>query len=189
MQASLIVALALTGVSPTSLSDGRPLTAVPWQAEELREQFRDTLQRVRKEATFDAVRDVPDLLVLRHALTAHAGLSRVEQVRMRQRVDYWLEESYKRLKHRQRHLKSDGHTTATMKTAAGLPAGGAAEARAVAQLISLIEATVEPESWLMNGGRGTIRYYAPLQVLVIRNTQQVHDELGGVLHQMRDSAR
>ncbi|MCP4247416.1 MAG: hypothetical protein GY778_10250 [bacterium] len=44
-------------------------------------------------------------------------------------------------------------------------------------LIALIESTVEPDTWLINGGRGTI---APFQkLLVIRNSIEVHEKIGG----------
>jgi len=71
-----------------------------------------------------------------------------------------------------------GRTTAASETAAESASGGAAQAL---QLIALIEATIQPESWDSNGGRGTIRYYSPLHLLVVRNTQQAHRELGGLL--------
>lgn len=52
-------------------------------------------------------------------------------------------------------------------------------------LIELIETTIAPESWQSAGGLGSISYYRPLKVLVIRNTAEVHGQLGGALQQLR----
>lgn len=60
--------------------------------------------------------------------------------------------------------------------------GAATEARA---LIDLIQATVRPESWDTSGGPGTIRYFANGHALVVLAPEDVHEELGGVLRQLR----
>jgi hypothetical protein len=53
-------------------------------------------------------------------------------------------------------------------------------------LVELIEATIAPSSWDTNGGAGTIRYFGPLRVLVVRQTSEVHGQLGDLLPQLRD---
>jgi hypothetical protein len=52
-------------------------------------------------------------------------------------------------------------------------------------LVALIRNTVAPETWDVNGGNGSIYFYRPLNVIVVRQTQAVHDELGEVLGQIR----
>jgi len=52
-------------------------------------------------------------------------------------------------------------------------------------LVALIERTIAPEFWDAAGGPGTIVYYAPLRVLVVRATSEVHHKIGGVLHGIR----
>jgi hypothetical protein len=52
-------------------------------------------------------------------------------------------------------------------------------------LIDLIETTIAPTTWQRAGGQGTIRYYRPLRVLVIRQTGEIHDQLGGLLQGVR----
>jgi hypothetical protein len=64
-------------------------------------------------------------------------------------------------------------------TAAG---GDAAEAQA---LIDLIQATISPETWDINGGRGSIVYFANGHALVVSAPGDVHDDLGGLLRQLR----
>jgi hypothetical protein len=51
----------------------------------------------------------------------------------------------------------------------------------VAQLIDLIQNTIEPSSWQVNGGPGTIMFYEPSMSLVIRQTAEMHYQLGGAL--------
>jgi hypothetical protein len=52
-------------------------------------------------------------------------------------------------------------------------------------LVELIRATIAPETWDVNGGRGSMYYYRPQQLLVVRQTGEVHHQLGGVLGQLR----
>ncbi len=66
-------------------------------------------------------------------------------------------------------------------------AGGAAvpEQDRARQLIELIQRTICPDSWDVNGGRGTIYYYAPAHALVVRQRGEIHRELRGLLRQLR----
>ncbi|REK12953.1 MAG: hypothetical protein DWQ37_10015 [Planctomycetota bacterium] len=67
-------------------------------------------------------------------------------------------------------------------------AGGTLAAQTAAnaeQLIELIQTTIAPASWQVNGGQGTIMYFAPKQVLVIRQTGGVHNQLGQALGGLR----
>ncbi|MEO8498210.1 MAG: hypothetical protein ABI614_24355 [Planctomycetota bacterium] len=56
-------------------------------------------------------------------------------------------------------------------------------------LVALIERTIAPEFWDVAGGPGTIFYYAPLRVLVVRATSEVHQDVGGVLGGLRAAGR
>jgi len=58
---------------------------------------------------------------------------------------------------------------------------GPAEIAAARQLINLIQSTIEPDSWDVNGGNGTIRFFPLLNVLVVRATGEVHYQIGGAL--------
>ena len=57
----------------------------------------------------------------------------------------------------------------------------ATEQQNVQSLINLIQDTIDPGSWESRGGGGSIYYYAPLHALVIRQTEDVHRQIGGVL--------
>ncbi len=45
------------------------------------------------------------------------------------------------------------------------------------QLVALIQRTITPQFWDVNGGPGVIVYYAPLRLLVVRATSQVHGQI------------
>lgn len=53
------------------------------------------------------------------------------------------------------------------------------------QLVELIQRTVAPATWEANGGPGTLYYWKPGQALVVRQTDEVHDQLSDVLQQLR----
>ncbi|MCA9186764.1 MAG: hypothetical protein R3E01_13750 [Pirellulaceae bacterium] len=55
------------------------------------------------------------------------------------------------------------------------------------QLVALIERTISPAFWDVNGGPGAVVYYQPLQVLVIRATDDVHRQIGGTLGAVRQA--
>ena len=52
-------------------------------------------------------------------------------------------------------------------------------------LVDLIQRTISPGSWDVNGGLSSIQYWAPRRVLVVRAPQDVHDGLAPVLQQLR----
>lgn len=69
---------------------------------------------------------------------------------------------------------------------AGLPAGTVpGEAEQAEQLIELIRNTIAPDSWDVRGGPGTMFYFAPKKVLVIRQTGAAHDKFGDLFRQLR----
>lgn len=57
--------------------------------------------------------------------------------------------------------------------------GGAAQ-RQAAELIDLIRTTIRPDHWDINGGPGSIGYYAPFHALVVTASSEVHWMVGGL---------
>lgn len=53
------------------------------------------------------------------------------------------------------------------------------------ELVELIERTISPEFWDTVGGPGSIFYYAPLRVLVVSATLEVHWKIGGAVGGLR----
>jgi hypothetical protein len=67
--------------------------------------------------------------------------------------------------------------------------GGGAVADNGRALVELIERTINPAFWDVNGGPGSIVYYAPLQCLVVRATGEIHGNVGGLIGGLRDAGR
>ncbi|HEX4150193.1 MAG TPA: hypothetical protein VHY20_14450 [Pirellulales bacterium] len=53
------------------------------------------------------------------------------------------------------------------------------------ELLELIQATIVPTTWDVQGGNGVVRYWAPGHALIIRQTGDVHEQLGRLLMDMR----
>jgi hypothetical protein len=56
------------------------------------------------------------------------------------------------------------------------------------ELIELIQDSIAPDTWDVRGGQGSIRYYRPNPALIIRQTSEVHGNVGDVLGQARGSS-
>ena len=78
---------------------------------------------------------------------------------------------------------------ANMVTFASGSWGGGSVADNADQLIELIQTSIAPETWDVNGGNGTIFFYAPLNALVVRATSEIHFQLGGPVEGLRRLAR
>jgi hypothetical protein len=77
-----------------------------------------------------------------------------------------------------------------------VPAGGAqagafhsAADDAGDDLVELIQRTIAPGSWDVNGGPGAIRLWRPGRALVVYGNGDAHERLGGLFGQMRKAGR
>ncbi len=52
-------------------------------------------------------------------------------------------------------------------------------------LVTLIERTIQPDFWEVNGGPGRIYYYRPLHALVVTATSDMHVKIGGAFGALR----
>ena len=52
-------------------------------------------------------------------------------------------------------------------------------------LVEVIQATIHPDSWESNGGQGTIYFWMPNGSLIIRQTDENHEEIRNLLNQLR----
>jgi hypothetical protein len=52
-------------------------------------------------------------------------------------------------------------------------------------LVDLIQRTIEPSSWDVNGGPGSIVSFAPSRVLVVRQRSEIHQQLQDVVRGLR----
>jgi hypothetical protein len=176
-----------------SAHEHAPVAAIAYSKpgpELLRAAYRDVNLRTARVRDIDAAAVAPDLVMLYAALHAPNDLPGSELVTMRRRVERRLELVRDRLRrdlyesrqseerNARRSRSRDGAGASAFGT--GFP-GQAAEQQNAQALIDLITNTIEPDSWETNGGRGRIIYFSPLRVLVIRNSQDVHEQIGGAL--------
>ncbi len=151
---------------PTSVSS---ITAghaarIPETADELRDRYHSVVRRSSRRQQPQAAEVVPELVGLYRILDKNELVSRAENARMQRGIDARLEELHKRLVLQRRRMQQEHVRAArrnagirTSVNAAELAGGGAIQG--VEDLIDLIQTTISPESWEINGGRGSIDYF------------------------------
>ncbi|MFN0056313.1 MAG: hypothetical protein ACKV0T_29560 [Planctomycetales bacterium] len=157
-----------------SQSDGRETDAVE-VAEEFDNQVTRWMQRTARSANLAPGKAVPRLVELYQQVTDESRLAAADRRRLQERLKSRLRELETQL------VRSQVRGAAGRRMGNASLAGGGATVAEAAELIDLIQSTIAPESWDVNGGRGTIRYYRPLHVLVVRQTAEVHAQIGGTL--------
>lgn len=180
----MLVFFATLGTTPGVVA-GPPVSAVVADRQDLRTRsgLRTVYrQLVRQTASQRRPRPdprvvVPQLVRLERAIRKARTIAPSEKRRMRSAIKVRLEDQLKRLR---RDLRSFANARRRTARPTRRLAGPVDEA-AARGLIALIQNTVAPASWDTNGGQGTIRYFSPLKVLVIRNTDEVHRQIGGTL--------
>ncbi len=83
------------------------------------------------------------------------------------------------------HESSDSHLAGSSSSNARAFGGGVGPADNSAALIDLIQSTIQPDSWNVNGGPGALYYFRPVHALVVRATSEVHEQLRGLMNGMR----
>ncbi|HUT10711.1 MAG TPA: hypothetical protein VMY42_09455 [Thermoguttaceae bacterium] len=52
------------------------------------------------------------------------------------------------------------------------------------ELVELIQQTIAPTTWDVNGGTGTIYYWRPGRAIVVRQQEEIHRQIGDVIQQL-----
>jgi hypothetical protein len=90
---------------------------------------------------------------------------------------------------RRRRIEVEHTALHQLNAAAAARLGGAAPPAQPADygplLVTLIQETISPSSWDVNGGKSTIVYYRPAMALVVRAPQSLHGRLGPLLGGLR----
>lgn len=157
---------------------------------QLRRKLRTTLSQPLSTAHADIPQQVLELVEL-YRQTAESPLTASERGRWRARLRSRLAGLSKAIARNE--TKADravrgpvargSNASSKYAESRSLPrgaAGGASQSNAQ-ELIELIQTTIAPPTWEVNGGRGTISYWEPGLALVVRQTDDVHDQIGGAL--------
>lgn len=202
---SLFLCCVLAGqATPVATADGPAIAEVPGEtvldlstAVGLRAGYRDVMRRSANRVPDDLLEVAADLVTVYTALDASKVIASGESFRMRQALKPRLELTRERLMKSVRQDREQARRDAARRSKSprveptdearleATLAGGNAVAASAQQLIDLITATIAPESWEVNGGNGRIMFFRPLNVLVIRNWSEVHEQIGGTLQQLR----
>ena len=179
---------------------------------ELRQAVQETLRRWARASDKEAAAAAREYLALFNDLSADDKLPRAERDQLKQKLRSRLTNLVPQINKRaaiDRRLAQNerpasvGSALVTQPVLAqfggvggGMGVGGAggmmggwgAQRQPVddgQQLVDLIQRTIAPTTWSVNGGPGAIYYWQPGRALVISATDGVHEQLGDVLGQLR----
>ena len=137
---------------------------------EAREAVARALRESSRASGRDPVETTPTVVIAYRQLGLSEKLSAYERHRLQAQLRTRLDELQDVLHRR---------VVRARKSNSGGTAGYAQ------QLIDLIQTTISPDTWAVNGGKGTLYFYQPLNVLVVRQTAEVHEQIGDAFGQLR----
>ncbi len=120
---------------------------------------------------------VPQLVSLYEIVGEAEQLGPAGKRRLQQRLTARLEQIQQKLLRESSRVRRTGRQSTRLSAGPATPGAQA--------LIDLIQTTVAPSSWEINGGLGTICYFPRYQALVIRQSQAAHRKIGGALQNVR----
>ena len=194
---TLVAVPGQSGVSTSAVAQQLPVSR---SSIELRTAVRDTMRREAMAATFadrsKAIRELCEIFV--EIATGDAMndtlrdryLGKVRSRLRRTQRDLEIQVSRDQRSKSRSAPQADLPATVSLATslatgsAATLSRGGAAAENGQA-LVELIQATIAPEVWDVNGGQATIFYFAPVHALVVRAPGEVHRQAAGLLDNVR----
>lgn len=148
---------------------------------DLKAEHLALMRRTARSRKPDPHECVAPLVEFRAKLVADTSVPFIHRRRMTRSLDGRLVEMHTRLRHE--ILRAERN--AKRAPDARMAGGGAGVPVAARELIDLIQNTVAPDTWAVHGGQGTISYWRPGMALVIRQTGEVHHQVGGALGQLR----
>jgi hypothetical protein len=164
----------------------------PPKAADLRSQISAGLREVFPATPIARRQQAEKLVVLYRQTSAAKDISAAERARLQARLKSRLTRLAEAISRDVSQARTASQATKAVESTAGSTAppvspraaGGAPQDDGQA-LVELIQTTIAPSSWDVNGGRGTIYYWPAWHVLVVRQTDDVHEQIGGVMHAMR----
>lgn len=157
----------------------------PKTRDELRKAYHAMMLKSAKRSKAEPHEFIPEMVQLHSELKQTENLSHSESSKKAGIVKNRLEETYEKLKREAIRMEADIKRTAYRTNARTTKTpelnGPAQELARANELIELIQSTIEPDHWDVNGGKGSIRYFANLKVLVVRAKSDVHYQIGNNL--------
>ena len=163
------------------IAESRRLLRAESQAKSLSEQIRLTVKMSEMSYQFSTDPRFAQSPTLQEA----RGLlhSRLRAIKKRTLA------AQRRQKRKPTKIKVDRKALAQLNQALNGPGANGNIANQLADhgpmLVELIQRTISPKSWDVNGGASTIRYWRPGMALVVRAPEGLHEKVGPVLQQLR----
>ena len=167
---------------------------------ELKKATEEALRRWARCEDKKAASAAREFLVLYHELQRDDKLGRATRYRLYGKVRYRLIALAPQIAKRaaidrrlaeKKASRSEATTRTTDESADKPTAGGARGGGALGnddhgeQLVELIHATIFPHTWDVNGGLGSMYYWRNGRALVVRQSQQGHEQVEHLLLQLR----
>jgi hypothetical protein len=165
---------------PAAAAAEQPQIA-PRTGRELSAAVQAALRRWARPGDQQPDQAATEFLALYSELQQDQGLARSTREQLRSKVRsrlLRLADQIARRANREERQAARAPTAVTVKTPAD-------KQSTLAQLVDLIQRTVAPSSWDVNGGPGTIYYFRPSRALVVRQTDEVHGQLSDALQQIQ----
>jgi general secretion pathway protein D len=159
---------------PQFAANDRPVDRAPEPAFATSRDARQAVARVLRESSRASGRDPVETTPFVVAAYRQLAVSEKLAVTERRRLEAHLRTRLSELR--------DVLHRRVVRAAASRSGGNAGSAQ---QLIDLIQTTIAPDTWAVNGGEGTLSFYQPLNVLVVRQTAEVHEQIGNAFGQLR----
>ncbi|MDO4573866.1 MAG: hypothetical protein Q4D98_01480 [Planctomycetia bacterium] len=163
----------------------------------LSREVQATLKKWNQAPAADAEAAAKEFLVLYERLKADAVLPEKDRKKMttivRNRLASLSRQIEKNLKETPQSVKKATETPPILAQQQPIAGGGNGTAERTSQLsqangevlVEIIQETIRPDTWDSRGGNGAIRYWNNKQFLIIRQTDPVHEEVEGLLQQLR----
>ena len=210
MVESYLLALCLVGATPTADQPSESVPPATTQPERTLHSFRKAYgsasRRVALRSGEDrdyAIRELTDLLIeVQKAEYLPDAERRSLHAQIRTRligISRDLKAEIARAERAEKQPKTvalrnaDGVLAQRMAAMGGQNFAAAGQQRPAAQaardrgqeLVDLIQSTIAPHTWDVNGGVGSIFYWQPGHALVVRGRGEIHEQVGGAIGQLR----
>jgi hypothetical protein len=192
-------------VQPVDIEKSSAKVESPAAKDRLQKAMRGTAEALRSRTVEPAERaSFVELLYAAEALKVDESVPLHERekwrglarVRLVEGADAMRRQLAKEVQAAAAPASSDAHVSKQFPAGGGGAFGGFGAAAAGPQqqkadvveaekLIEIITTTIRPETWDVNGGQGVIKYWSLGGALIIYNSADVHERIGGFTGQLR----